>query len=140
MKEYKVWVNEIEATLNEKEFKEAVKRFDIKVGDLPIKISTKYDMDEEDFKRSLGSKSFNSIWEEVKEYHLEDEVDTMNTLLQVMRKRGFVFLPNEFVILNTRGWMQSLRLNRCGMHRRFAPTAILDEMKDLHKAIKKLNK
>lgn len=86
------------------------------------------------------SQAFNDIWKEVKEYNLEDEVDTMNTLLQVMRERGFVFLPNEFVILNTRGWMQRLRLNRCDRHRRFAPTAILDEMKELHKAIKKLNK
>lgn len=86
------------------------------------------------------TQAFNDIWKEVKEYELEDEVDTMNTLLQVMRERGLVFLPNEFVILNTRGWMQRLRLNRCDRNRRFAPTAILDEMKELHKAIKKLNK
>lgn len=86
------------------------------------------------------TQAFIDIWKEVKEYELVDEVDTMNTLLQVMRERGFVFLPNEFVILNTRGWMQKLRLNRCGMNKKFAPTSVLDDMKELHKHLKKLNK
>lgn len=88
----------------------------------------------------MKNSAFVEIWKEVKEYEIEDEVDTMNTLLQVMKEKGFVFLPNEFVILNTRGWMQKLRLNRCSMNKRFAPTSIIDEMKELHKAIKKLNK
>lgn len=64
-------------------------------------------------------KTFKEIWKEMKEYEMVDEVDTLHTLMQVMRDNGFVYNESDFTILNLRGWMKSLKINRCGMKEHF---------------------
>lgn len=82
------------------------------------------------------NKAFKDILAETKEYVLSDEVDTMNTFIMVMIEKGFDVNPNDSYILSKRGWLQRVRLNRCGQHKKFYITPVIDELNDIYKHVK----
>lgn len=83
----------------------------------------------------------NNLIKELKQEHqYEDEVDSLNAFVEVLKSNGFNILSNDNRLLNLRGWMQTLRLNRCSQHKKFFFNSVEDELKEFFKYVKKINK
>lgn len=90
--------------------------------------------------RNIESKSFVSIWKEVKSYTCTvNETETFEMLLLVMAGRGFKFSKHEFIILSTRGQMRSQKVNRCSLHKKFFYKSVEDKMKTVFMALKQIH-
>ncbi|EBC6247766.1 hypothetical protein C3542_23120 [Salmonella enterica] len=90
--------------------------------------------------RNIESKSFVSIWKEVKSYTCTvNETETFEMLLLVMAGRGFKFSKHEFIILSTRGQMRSQKVNRCSLHKKFFYKSVEEKMKTLFMALKQIH-
>ncbi|MDM4090808.1 hypothetical protein QTO48_28180 [Klebsiella oxytoca] len=90
--------------------------------------------------RNIESKSFVSIWKEVKSYTCTvNETETFEMLLLVMAGRGFRFSKHEFIILSTRGQMRSQKMNRCSLHKKFFYKSVEEEMKSVFRALKQIH-
>jgi hypothetical protein len=69
--------------------------------------------------RNIESKSFTSIWKEVKSYTCTvNETETFEMLLLVMKGRGFRFNKHEIYIFN-KNTNESQQINRCSLHKKF---------------------
>jgi len=90
--------------------------------------------------RNMESKSFTSIWKEVKSYTCTvNETETFEMLLLVMAGRGFKFSKHEFIILSTRGQMRSQKVNRCSLHKKFFYKSVEEKMKTVFMALKQIH-
>ncbi|EPO4870096.1 hypothetical protein [Klebsiella pneumoniae] len=90
--------------------------------------------------RNIESKSFVSIWKEVKSYTCTvNETETFEMLLLVMAGRGFKFSKHEFIILSTRGQMRSQKVNRCSLHKKFFYKSVEEKMKTVFMALKQIH-
>lgn len=90
--------------------------------------------------RNIESKSFVSIWKEVKSYTCTvNETETFEMLLLVMAGRGFKFSKHEFIILSTRGQMRSQKINRCSLHKKFFYKSVEEKMKTVFMALKQIH-
>lgn len=90
--------------------------------------------------RNIESKSFVSIWKEVKSYICTvNETETFEMLLLVMAGRGFKFSKHEFIILSTRGQMRSQKVNRCSLHKKFFYKSVEEKMKTVFMALKQIH-
>lgn len=90
--------------------------------------------------RNIESKSFASIWKEVKSYTCTvNETETFEMLLLVMAGRGFRFSKHEFIILSTRGQMRSQKMNRCSLHKKFFYKSVEEKMKSVFRALKQIH-
>ncbi|EAW5084777.1 hypothetical protein FFC66_21625 [Salmonella enterica] len=90
--------------------------------------------------RNIESKSFTSIWKEVKSYTCTvNETETFEMLLLVMAGRGFKFSKHEFIILSTRGQMRSQKINRCSLHKKFFYKSVEEKMKTVFMALKQIH-
>ncbi|ENH9125001.1 hypothetical protein ABWZ46_004494 [Salmonella enterica subsp. enterica serovar Schwarzengrund] len=90
--------------------------------------------------RNIESKSFTSIWKEVKSYTCTvNETETFEMLLLVMAGRGFKFSKHEFIILSTRGQMRSQKVNRCSLHKKFFYKSVEEKMKAVFMALKQIH-
>ncbi|EHE0413444.1 hypothetical protein JN201_004304 [Salmonella enterica subsp. enterica serovar Infantis] len=90
--------------------------------------------------RNIESKSFASIWKEVKSYTCTvNETETFEMLLLVMAGRGFKFSKHEFIILSTRGQMRSQKVNRCSLHKKFFYKSVEEKMKTVFMALKQIH-
>lgn len=90
--------------------------------------------------RNIESKSFVSIWKEVKSYTCTvNETETFEMLLLVMAGRGFRFSKHEFIILSTRGQMRSQKMNRCSLHKKFFYKSVEEKMKSVFRALKQIH-
>lgn len=90
--------------------------------------------------RNIESKSFASIWKEVKSYTCTvNEMETFEMLLLVMAGRGFKFSKQEFIILSTRGQMRSQKVNRCSLHKKFFYKSVEEKMKTVFMALKQIH-
>lgn len=90
--------------------------------------------------RNIESKSFVSIWKEVKSYTCTvNETETFEMLLLVMAGRGFKFSKHEFIILSTRGQMRSQKMNRCSLHKKFFYKSVEEKMKSVFRALKQIH-
>ncbi|EAS0610698.1 hypothetical protein OIA59_004188 [Salmonella enterica subsp. enterica serovar Infantis] len=90
--------------------------------------------------RNIESKSFTSIWKEVKSYTCTvNETETFEMLLLVMAGRGFKFSKHEFIILSTRGQMRSQKVNRCSLHKKFFYKSVEEKMKTVFMALKQIH-
>lgn len=90
--------------------------------------------------RNIESKSFTSIWKEVKSYTCTvNETETFEMLLLVMAGRGFKFSKHEFIILSTRGQMRSQKENRCSLHKKFFYKSVEEKMKTVFMALKQIH-
>lgn len=90
--------------------------------------------------RNIESKSFASIWKEVKSYTCTvNEMETFEMLLLVMAGRGFKFSKQEFIILSTRGQMRSKQVNRCNSNKKFSYKSVEEEMKSVFRALKQIH-
>ena len=90
--------------------------------------------------RNIESKSFVSIWKEVKSYTCTvNETETFEMLLLVMAGRGFKFSKHEFIILSTRGQMRSQKVNRCSLHKKFFYKSVEEKMKSVFRALKQIH-
>mgnify|MGYP001484022008 FL=1 len=90
--------------------------------------------------RNIESKSFGSIWKEVKSYTCTvNETETFEMLLLVMAGRGFKFSKHEFIILSTRGQMRSQKVNRCSLHKKFFYKSVEEKMKTVFMALKQIH-
>ncbi|HGB3840546.1 TPA: hypothetical protein ACIVEA_004382 [Salmonella enterica subsp. enterica serovar Sandiego] len=90
--------------------------------------------------RNIESKSFTSIWKEVKSYTCTvNETETFEMLLLVMAGRGFKFSKHEFIILSTRGQMRSHKINRCSLHKKFFYKSVEEKMKTVFMALKQIH-
>ncbi|EOH3784918.1 hypothetical protein ACL6XM_004667 [Salmonella enterica] len=91
-------------------------------------------------RRNIESKSFTSIWKEVKSYTCTvNETETFEMLLLVMAGRGFKFSKHEFIILSTRGQMRSQKVNRCSLHKKFFYKSVEEKMKTVFMALKQIH-
>lgn len=91
--------------------------------------------------RNRESKSFASIWKEVKSYTCTvNETETFEMLLLVMKGRGFRFNKHEFFILSMRGQMINQRIDRCSQHKRFFYNSVEEKMKTAFLFIKEIHK
>ena len=90
--------------------------------------------------RNIESKSFVSIWKEVKSYTCTvNETETFEMLLLVMAGRGFKFSKHEFIILSTRGQMRSQKVNRCSLQKKFFYKSVEEKMKTVFMALKQIH-
>lgn len=90
--------------------------------------------------RNIESKSFVSIWKEVKSYTCTvNETETFEMLLLVMAGRGFKFSKHEFIILSTRGQMRSQKVNRCSLHKKFFYKSVEEKMKSVFRVLKQIH-
>lgn len=90
--------------------------------------------------RNIESKSFTSIWKEVKSYTCTvNETETFEMLLLVMAGRGFKFSKHGFIILSTRGQMRSQKVNRCSLHKKFFYKSVEEKMKTVFMALKQIH-
>ncbi|MCW5069675.1 hypothetical protein M8B70_24625 [Enterobacter chengduensis] len=90
--------------------------------------------------RNIESKSFASIWKEVKSYTCTvNETETFEMLLLVMKGRGFRFNKHERVIFSTRIQMRSQKMNRCSLHKKFFYKSVEEKMKSVFRALKQIH-
>ena len=90
--------------------------------------------------RNIESKSFVSIWKEVKSYTCTvNETETFEMLLLVMKGRGFSFNKHERVIFSTRIQMRSQQINRCSLHKKFFYKSVEEKMKTVFMALKQIH-
>lgn len=90
--------------------------------------------------RNIESKSFVSIWKEVKSYTCTvNETETFEMLLLVMKGRGFRFYKHERVIFSTRVQMRSKQVNRCNSNKKFSYKSVEEEMKSVFRALKQIH-
>ncbi|EBR9343773.1 TPA: hypothetical protein R4A47_004309 [Salmonella enterica subsp. enterica serovar Schwarzengrund] len=90
--------------------------------------------------RNIESKSFVSIWKEVKSYTCTvNETETFEMLLLVMKGRGFRFNKHERVIFSTRIQMRSQQINRCSLHKKFFYKSVEEKMKSVFRALKQIH-
>ena len=90
--------------------------------------------------RNIESKSFTSIWKEVKSYTCTvNETETFEMLLLVMKGRGFRFNKHERVIFSTRIQMRSQKMNRCSLHKKFFYKSVEEKMKSVFRALKQIH-
>lgn len=90
--------------------------------------------------RNRESKSFVSIWKEVKSYTCTvNETETFEMLLLVMKGRGFRFYKHERVIFSTRVQMRSKQVNRCNSNKKFSYKSVEEEMKSVFRALKQIH-
>lgn len=90
--------------------------------------------------RNIESKSFTSIWKEVKSYTCTvNETETFEMLLLVMKGRGFRFYKHERVIFSTRVQMRSKQVNRCNSNKKFSYKSVEEEMKSVFRALKQIH-
>ncbi|EDR2773176.1 hypothetical protein Z605_004217 [Salmonella enterica subsp. enterica serovar Oslo] len=90
--------------------------------------------------RNRESKSFASIWKEVKSYTCTvNETETFEMLLLVMKGRGFRFNKHERVIFSTRIQMRSQQINRCDLHKKFFYKSVEEKMKSVFRVLKQIH-
>lgn len=90
--------------------------------------------------RNIESKSFVSIWKEVKSYTCTvNETETFEMLLLVMKGRGFRYYKHERVIFSTRVQMRSKQVNRCNSNKKFSYKSVEEEMKSVFRALKQIH-
>ena len=90
--------------------------------------------------RNIESKSFVSIWKEVKSYTCTvNETETFEMLLLVMKGRGFSFNKHERVIFSTRIQMRSQKMNRCSLHKKFFYKSVEEKMKSVFRVLKQIH-
>ncbi len=90
--------------------------------------------------RNIESKSFASIWKEVKSYTCTvNETETFEMLLLVMKGRGFRFNKHERVIFSTRIQMRSQKMNRCSLHKKFFYKSVEEKMKSVFRVLKQIH-
>ncbi|EBV0848868.1 hypothetical protein DNU42_22880 [Salmonella enterica subsp. enterica serovar Newport] len=90
--------------------------------------------------RNIESKSFTSIWKEVKSYTCTvNETETFEMLLLVMKGRGFRFNKHERVIFSTRIQMRSQKMNRCSLHKKFFYKSVEEKMKSVFRVLKQIH-
>ena len=90
--------------------------------------------------RNIESKSFTSIWKEVKSYTCTvNETETFEMLLLVMKGRGFRFNKHERVIFSTRIQMRSQQINRCDLHKKFFYKSVEEKMKSVFRVLKQIH-
>ncbi|EBH1864570.1 hypothetical protein FKC56_23885 [Salmonella enterica] len=90
--------------------------------------------------RNIESKSFASIWKEVKSYTCTvNETETFEMLLLVMAGRGFKFTKHEFIILSTRGQMRSQKIERISQNKRFFYNSVEEKMKSVFHNLKDIH-
>ncbi|EAP6588085.1 hypothetical protein EJN33_22450 [Salmonella enterica] len=90
--------------------------------------------------RNRESKSFTSIWKEVKSYTCTvNETETFEMLLLVMKGRGFRFNKHERVIFSTRIQMRSQQINRCELHKKFSYKSVEEQIKSAFRSLKQIH-
>ena len=90
--------------------------------------------------RNRESKSFASIWKEVKSYTCTvNETETFEMLLLVMKGLGFRFNKHERVIFSTRIQMRSQQINRCDLHKKFFYKSVEEKMKSVFRVLKQIH-
>ncbi|EKO8832018.1 hypothetical protein P1N30_004321 [Salmonella enterica] len=90
--------------------------------------------------RNIESKSFTSIWKEVKSYTCTvNETETFEMLLLVMKGRGFRFNKHERVIFTTRIQMRSQQINRCELHKKFSYKSVEEQIKSAFRSLKQIH-
>ncbi|EDI4151284.1 hypothetical protein CD538_23075 [Salmonella enterica subsp. enterica serovar Bareilly] len=90
--------------------------------------------------RNIESKSFTSIWKEVKSYTCTvNETETFEMLLLVMKGRGFRFYKHERVIFSTKVQMRSKQVNRCNSNKKFSYKSVEEEIKSVFRVLKQIH-
>lgn len=161
MKKNIIMVNGVKTTINEEEFKKSTKEY--KRGDDLVNYNTKQAMigeavllkEGEQLGAPVGhnviykmaderdvrvSRSFKTFYADIKECEPEDELECVRLLVNSCRAEGWDIMNDDNHLCNVRGYMKSRKIRRIQEGRNFYITPIMDDLYQLFKYIKEMNK
>lgn len=161
MKKNIILVDNVKTTISEEEFKKAVKKYKscddlvsyhtkkpmigeavlLKEGEqlgAPVGHNVIYKMASERDVRV--SRSFKTFYADIKECEPEDELECVRLLVNSCRAEGWDIMNDDNHLCNVRGYMKSRKIRRIQEGRNFYITPIMDDLYQLFKYIKDMNK
>lgn len=86
------------------------------------------------------SRSFKTFYADIKECEPEDELECVRLLVNSCRAEGWDIMNDDNYLCNVRGYMKSRKIRRIQEGRNFYITPIMDDLYQLFKYIKEMNK
>lgn len=86
------------------------------------------------------SRSFKTFYADIKECEPEDELECVRLLVNSCRAEGWDIMNDDNYLCNVRGYMKSRKIRRIQEGRGFYITPIMDDLYQLFKYIKEMNK
>lgn len=86
------------------------------------------------------SRSFKTFYANIKECEPEDELECVRLLVNSCRAEGWNIMNDDNHLCNVRGYMKSRKIRRIHEGRNFYITPIMDDLYQLFKYIKDMNK